>query len=102
MDRTSRITVKSVADHWKQQYCKQDGWRTILSGYTKDIYDKILLCKTFDQVDKAIGNDTWTKAMCNECRVSTRKPMISFNISSGEYSHTIGRACLDKALKLIG
>lgn len=99
METTPRITIKSVADRWKAQYRRPDGWARTFTGSSKEIHDNILMSKTLDQVDKAIGNSSWTTNSCGECGVLSRNTMMSFDINGGEYGHNICRTCLAKALK---
>lgn len=68
---TTRDKIRDVAECWKQQYCASDGWWVVYGNPQPDvIYERLLaLPDTATERDVAaiIGNDSWTRLMCDEC-----------------------------------
>lgn len=104
MEKTPRITIKSTAQRWKYQYFTVHGdrWSSTVKGCAQKTHDDILKCKTLDQVDKVIGNSSWTHNMCSNCYETSRDIMLSTEVNGGEYQMLFCRSCLKKALKILG
>lgn len=69
---TSRDLIRKVPERWKAQYCNGGQWgNTLVSGSTKAVYEALvaldLETATADQVAAIIGNESWSRNMCNEC-----------------------------------
>lgn len=71
----------TVAEKWKKQYYIGGGkWRAILfgTGDSKDIYNALVSLGPEpdpDDIEEVIGNDSWTKTECDQCRV-TNAPVV--------------------------
>lgn len=109
MEKTERITVKSVAERWKKQYFRKGIWYNYYLPSVpekdrkcrKSVYEKLLQAKNLKEVDEIIGNDSWTHTSCHECGARNRWPKAVFDINGGEYDHLLCKPCLQKALTLI-
>ncbi len=100
---TERDLIRTVADRWAEQY--ETGY------YAKDAEKQAILrslryldketCSA-DDVNKIIGNKSWTRMHCSECSKTT-----NWAIQVGEppdyesATATLCRACFDKAVKLV-
>lgn len=60
-----------AAESWKKQYCVGERWREVLQGDTEEVYSRLLKLGPTprpNDVDAVIGNSSWTRIICNECR----------------------------------
>ncbi len=68
---TERHGIESVADRWKQQYCKSGVWQKTMSGATEVVYDRLRSLRVAEatpaDVAAIIGNDSWVGTPCTEC-----------------------------------
>ncbi len=102
-------TLESIAARWKKQYYDEDvcNWghfRHSIHGLLKgdQVYQMLLSLDTYgstdmDNVDKAIGNKSWTSNICSECSEWKREPMVAFDVNGGGYEHHLCWNCLNKA-----
>lgn len=88
---TERQLIRTVADRWREQYpegCKphqEDIWKA-LNGLDKET-------STADDVRELIGNDSWCRIFCNECKEYT-----GLAIQVGEepdYDSATANLCMD-------
>jgi hypothetical protein len=59
-----------VAERWLKAYLKDDQWMHIKSGNSQDKYIKLKELGDNpdpDEVDKIIGNESWTRVQCDNC-----------------------------------
>lgn len=67
---TKQHLVNTVDDRWKKQYYRDASW----DYYGEDkieTYDKLVNLgknKNPEDVDKIIGNSSWTRLICNHCK----------------------------------
>lgn len=112
MRKTKPITsIMDVAERWKQQYCIHDSWSSVWPEKGPKIpanivYDDLVSLHMYgstdlDNVDKIIGNNSWTHNTCNVCGTQSRADMIVFDINGGEYEHNVCSTCLQKSLNLL-
>ncbi len=107
MDLTQQITLKNVADNWKDAYLRRGKWATThMHETTENIYNAIMSLHQYgstdlDNVDKIIGNISWTHNSCDSCNKKTRKPLVKFDVGGGEYDYLLCKKCLKKSLKLL-
>jgi len=73
---TSSDLVKTVAKRWKKQYYEKGTWYDIVGGSSKEIYEKLLTAKTYQDVDKITGNDSWCTFDCSQCGEYKRKILV--------------------------
>jgi hypothetical protein len=94
-----RTYWKSAAARWKQRYFWGGEWSQIAGGSSQAVYTKLLSAQSADDVDKAIGNDTWTSIDCEVCR--TRKPVSVVHLQDmdGFDGIYVCLSCLEKAAK---
>lgn len=91
---TKQQHVNRVAEHWKSAYFKNGKWE--YDGRDK-IYDRIK--KLGDNpcskdIDKIIGNDSWTSMWCDNCDGGND---IIFSFCMDGYHHcSICDKCIDK------
>lgn len=103
---TRQSKIDSVSRRWKEVYFDSSArfqkgqWRLLERSYTKseEIYNQLLTAKTKEEVDKVIGNSSWTKNECAECNLDFEK-LISF--SGYEETIEICLDCLYKAVRLL-
>lgn len=101
-------TIESIAERWKKQYydkdvCNWGHFRHPIHGMTKaDQVHSLLLSldaygsKDMDNVDKTIGNKSWTTNQCSECGQQKREPMMAVDVNGGEYEHHMCWNCINK------
>ena len=70
-----REHIRTVAERWKTQYCRNSKWNKILLDKTAEqIYNELaaLDVETATRYDVAsiIGNDGWIGRVCSECEKS--------------------------------
>lgn len=102
--RTKAWLIANVAERWKKQYWTPlGGWSEFGTG-KESAYQKLIALPegaTEQDVDAAIGNDSWTANRCDECRED-----IDVVVRLGEppdYDSRTFYICLDclrKALEL--
>lgn len=98
--RTERSLIKEVVKRWEEQYPKgrESDKQVVLDNLKK----LDLEVATKKEVDKIIGNSSWTEISCSEC-----KKYVGWVIQLGEEpdyeSSTVDicKKCFNKAIKLI-
>lgn len=66
---TKQHLVNTVDERWKKLYYKNSSWDYFGDGKL-GIYEKLVSLgenKNQEDVDKIIGNPSWTKLICNHC-----------------------------------
>ncbi len=66
--------ARTVAERWKNQYYNSSigEWRNIWKDSSSRIYQELVNLGDNpdpEDVEELIGNDSWTKTCCDECRV---------------------------------
>ena len=98
--------ARDAAKIWKKYYHINGEW---VSGYGRDnqeIYEK--LCKLGinpdpEEVDRIIGNPSWTKVWCNECRNYVEEAVeIGEKPDYDSATATVCMDCLKSAWVLVG
>lgn len=101
-------TIESIAERWKKQYydkdvCNWGHFRHPIHGMTKadQVHSLLLSLDAYgstdmNNVDKMIGNKSWTTNHCSECGQRKREPMMAFYINDGEYEHYFCWNCINK------
>lgn len=98
---TKRQLANMAKERWKKQYCNQDVW---YYGETKKlIYEKLEVLgdtPSPEDVNKAIGNGSWTRITCSDCDESVDSAVVLGNVDyDSEYVYAC-KDCLTKALEL--
>src|SRR5262245_25601665 len=90
----------NVADEWKRQYYNEKtGWRPVLRGSSGEIYAKILAANGDAKlIDQAIGNDSWTRSWCMECKDYHDSAV---ELDGGDYGSSYCAKCLRQAVQLL-
>ncbi len=90
-----KMIAETVAEAWKAQYPQ-------LFGRNGEVYGQVVGASDPDEVDRIIGNKTWTSILCNECKEFVEEA-ISFDVDIYEDypSREVCKSCLLKALGLI-
>lgn len=95
----------NVAERWKNQYFDAK-WASVISGNSKIIYDQLVALGDHPKpkdIDRIIGNDSWTTVpTCDKCGKKS-KTIIEF-CENADYDapHAyICKKCLNKALMLM-
>lgn len=98
---TERSRIKGVADAWDAQHGPE--FRPTLSGSSKTISEKLhalnLSRVSAATVNKIIGNDSWTKLTCDECRADVKK-LVVFYHEGGDAVYDICESCATKVKTL--
>ena len=101
---TQKELIRNVANNWNRQYSRTDDPDKI------EIYKN--LCKldpissTIYDVEKIIGNKSWTQLRCNECECERKDDNLDVVVEVGEEpdydssTATLCEKCLKNALKL--
>ena len=66
---TKQYLVNTVDDRWKKQYYINSSW-DYYGDDKVETYEKLVnlgKIKNTEDVDKIIGNSSWTRLICNHC-----------------------------------
>lgn len=95
-----------VAERWKEQYYQRkiDEWTETRIGDTERTYKAIVALGNNpipDEIDKIIGNGSWTRLTCDECG-EDKEAVIQMGQEPDYESHTacVCWNCLDKIKQL--
>jgi hypothetical protein len=74
---TAKSQAAEAAERWKKNYFNQRTglWSSTISGPAKVVYDALIALGPHPEpadVNRVIGNDSWTDNRCNECGLSGR------------------------------
>jgi hypothetical protein len=92
------LNAAIIAERWKKQYFEHGRWKQTHSGDSGQVYEKLLIATTAEEVDAAIGNKTWTNFGCDACGQYVNRAVIIGNYDEKK----ICEPCLRGALKAIG
>jgi hypothetical protein len=99
---TERSRIKGVADAWDAQYAPD--FRPTAIGSSKTISEKLhalnLSKVSAATVDKIIGNDSWTRLTCDECRKRVPKVVVLYHPGDGSAVFEICESCATKVKTL--
>jgi hypothetical protein len=107
--RTLRDEIRSVPDRWREQYYVRHGrsWSDTLSGSSKSVWKRLkaldLETASPEDVEKIIGNRSWTTLECDQCGREV-DAVVEVGQSQGRDSRTadICADCIRKAADLFG
>lgn len=100
---TTRSQIRSVAERWKQQYPTDQA--TMHFKSTDAIHARLLALDTetatAEDVSAVIGNDSWTRIRCDQCRKDVDAAVVCGEAPNYE-SNTANLCvpCLESALAL--
>lgn len=101
---TERDRIRTVAERWARQYGIGTRWECdpVMQGILQSLEMLSGDTCSAEIVNKIIGNNTWTRMRCDECKEDTTW-IIQLGEMSGYESNTanICRACFDKAITLV-
>lgn len=105
---TRQMKANEVAVRWFHAYANKDYWKqgsySIGNGLTKEetYYELLSLGENPkpDDVDRVIGNDSWTECLCSECGKSAES-VIQVGQKSSYDSAMICFHCLKRATRLV-
>lgn len=83
-------SIEDIAMHWNCVYGK-NGHSGIKAKHIRD-------CKTYDEVDKLIGNTSWTQDYCGSC--DKRKLKSELLLIGSHQVVVICKDCLKEAVKI--
>ncbi len=90
--------IEGIAKRWKAQYHEKSGtWKSTSFGDSGMVYSKLVVAKTLDECDNAIGNKSWTHFLCDGCRNYTRTAVLIGDGDHNGYCPT----CLAEAQELL-
>jgi hypothetical protein len=99
-----RALIANVAANWKAQYYTKNGWS--VGGLEKEgIYNRLRTLPpnaTEEQVTAIIGNQSWTRNACDQCKRDTE--VVVEVGQAPDYDSATARLCvqcLQSALELI-
>ena len=99
---TERSRIKTVAERWDAQYGPE--FHPVHSGSSKTMSEKLhalnLSKVSAATVNKTIGNDTWTRLVCDECRKPVTKVAVLYNPDDGTAVFEICESCATKVKTL--
>lgn len=92
--------IFSVGERWREQYERDFDRPRFTDPKTtpRDVYEKILKATSAEEIDAAIGNDSWTSLMCSECGEKVDSVAV-FDVNCGEYSLHLCKSCCMEAWK---
>ena len=101
---TKRDRIRTVAKRWSKQYGIGTHWEAdpVKQGISQSLEMLDKETCSADDVAKIIGNNSWTRMRCDECKEDT-----TWIIQLGEMlryennTANICRACFDKAITLV-
>lgn len=92
-----------VAERWKKQYLntRTGKWGITQNGDSELVYDKLVGITDPVKIQEIIGNNTWTRFFCNNCREYRIRGIIfeEADIEGGEVNICSG--CIEEACKLL-
>jgi len=108
--RLINFSKGTISTNWEKTYYSKGKWvpvylTTKLSS--EEVFKLILEIENqnppdlYDQINKIIGNATWTSHFCYECGKTSRDAMVGFDINRGEYEYIICIDCLNYARELL-
>ena len=99
---TERSRIKTVAERWDAVYGPE--FRPTLSGSSKTISKKLhalnLSKVSAATVNKIIGNDSWTRLVCDECREPVTKVAVLYHPGDDSAVFNMCEACATKVKTL--
>lgn len=99
---TERSRIKTVADAWDAVYGPE--FRPMVSGSSKTISEKLhalnLSKVSAATVNKIIGNDSWTRLVCDECLKPVTKVAVLYNPGDDSAAFEICESCATKVKTL--
>lgn len=95
---TKQHLVNTVDDRWKKQYYKNYSWDRYGEDKFKKYEQLVSLgkIKNPENVDKIIGNSSWTRLICNHCNKYVYAVCI---IGAYEISFYVCEDCVKVATK---
>lgn len=99
---TERSRIKTVAERWDAVYAPE--FRLIASGSSKTISEKLhalnLSKVSAKTVNKIIGNDSWTRLVCDECRKPVTRVAVLYHPGDDNAAFLICESCATKVKTL--
>lgn len=92
--------AKSTKDGWKRQYFVSGVWK--VSDKKREVYEELVSLgdnPTSEEVNKVIGNNSWTYLECDECGKEVNEVVVFETYH--EYQTEVCKKCLSKSVKLI-
>ena len=95
---TKQHLVNTVDERWENQYCRDDSWSYYGDDKVEKYEDLVNLgkIKNTEDVDKIIGNSSWTRLICNHCNKDVDAVCI---IGADEISFYVCEDCVKVATK---
>jgi len=97
---TERDKIRGVAEAWKRQYfhCNNRKWGgTLKRPSTEEVYSNLLALDTKtatpEDVAKIIGNGSWARLTCNDCRKDV-KAVVECG-EEPDYESSTANLCVD-------
>ena len=93
---TRQTLARDAAGRWHGQYFRNGAWRSPVLGDAQKIHERLMdlgLAPNPEDVDRVIGNDSWTRNMCSCCSKYAER-VVSVDVTSGEYSTHICEKCV--------
>lgn len=97
---TREMLGKTAAKRWKRQYAsaEKDLWLRAANRDSGEIYNLLMATTDPDEVDRIIGNDSWTHGLCRECG-EYRAPFVTFGEDYD--ADTVCAGCIASANRMI-
>jgi len=99
---TERSLIKTVAERWDAHYGPE--FRAIAGVSSKTISEKLhalnLSKVSAATVNKIIGNDAWTRLVCDECLTPVTKVAVLYHPGDGTAAFEICESCATKVKTL--
>lgn len=92
---TKQYLVNTVDERWKKQYYGGDSWKQ----WADEKYEQLVNLgknKNTEDVDKIIGNSSWTRLICNHCDTNVEAVFI---FGSGYESLYVCEDCVSVAMQ---
>ena len=95
---TKQHLVNTVDKRWKNQYYRDDSWDYYGEDKVEKYEDLVSLGsnKYPEDVDKIIGNSSWTRLICNNCNKDVNAVFI---FGTREDSLYVCEACVNIAVQ---
>ena len=100
---TKQDLAKTAKDRWKAQYYENGEWYTYRGDKREITYNNLVALggnPSSDDVNKVIGNNSWTNITCSECKESVDAAVeLGETGYDTEYVYAC-KECLTKSLGL--
>ncbi len=99
---TQRNMIRGVVKRWDEQYPEKSWKGTDKEQIHIQLQQLDLEIATADEVNKIIGNTSWTEEACDECGKAVDKVIVFGQEEYGSSSIYLCFRCIEKGARMMG